>query len=410
MTSRERVLAACSRRQPDRVPIDVGGTQVSGIAIDMYCALLRHLGIKELPIVYEQFEMLARVSEPIRKRLHSDVISLENPVMSWGLPNRHWKPWRTFQGNDCLMPGGFNPRADEKGELWLHGPDGAPIAHMPKGGLYFDYADATALSDAPDPMPPEQWRSHIYVYTDEDLRTLERRARALHTGTDYAVVSEFAMCKFGSMNRTIAGLSPSDWLCALLTDEAYIDDVLGVCCEQALLNARLLLEAVGDNVDVILTSSVDFGTQRAEIFSPELWRRLYMPRYRAVCDYIHAHSRAKTMIHTCGSVRNIIPHIIEAGFDVLNPVQVTAESMDAPSLKAAFGNKICFWGGGVDTQTVLPFGTPAEVEAQVRERIAQFSPGGGYVFNPTHCIQFGVPPANLLAAVDAACEAPGAAL
>jgi len=152
----------------------------------------------------------------------------------------------------------------------------------------------------------------------------------------------------------------------------------------------------------VLVTGTDFGQQQGPFISPRAYRALYQPYHARMNEWIHANTGWKTFIHSCGSILKLIPDFIEAGFDILNPVQVTAAGMDAPSLKAAFGDRIAFWGGGVDTQTVLPFGTPAEVEAQVRERIGQFAPGGGYVFNPTHCIQFGVPPANLLAAADAA--------
>ncbi len=405
MTSRERVMKTCNFEEPDRVPIDMGGTQVSGICVDEYCELLKYLGINETPVVYEQFEMLARISEPVRQRLHSDVISLENPVMSWGLRNTDWKPWRTFQGNECLMPGGFEPVADEKGGLWLYSQDGKAIAHMAKGSLYFDFADSTALSSSFTGMDPEEWRKHIYVYTDEDLKEIQKNAAVLYKNTDYAVVAEFAACKFGSMNRTIAGLSPTDWLCALVTESAYIEEVLCVCAEQALLNTKLFLEAVSGNVDIMIMSTIDYGSQRSEIFNPEIWRHLYLPRYKTVNDYVHTHSpHVKTFIHSCGSIRHIIGDIIDAGFDILNPVQITAANMDAAGLKAEFGGRIVFWGGGADTQTVLPFGTPDEVGAQVKERIGIFGPGGGFVFNPVHCLQYGVPVENLLRAADAAYE------
>lgn len=149
---------------------------------------------------------------------------------------------------------------------------------------------------------------------------------------------------------------------------------------------------------------MDFGTQRVEFFRPEIWHDLFLPRYKMVNDYIHKNSRAKTFIHSCGSIYNIIEYIIAAGFDILNPVQITAGNMGAARLKEKFGGRIVFWGGGVDTQTVLPFGTEDEVREQVKERIKIFAPGGGFVFNPTHCIQYGVPPKNLLAAADTAYE------
>ncbi len=401
MTSRERILKTCNFEEPDRVPIDIGGSQVSGLCVDHYCDLLRYLSINELPKVYEQFEMLARVEEPIRKRLRGDVISLENPSMRWGLHNKDWKKWTTFKGNEVLMPGDFNPVIDEKGSLVLYDKDGIPISRMAKDTLYFEFACGTEMSKEIIKMDPRKWKDSIALYTDEELNQIAAEAKNLHENTEYAVFGEFGRGGLGS-NGLFAGLRVTDWFCVLLTEREYADEILQVTAERAVENAKLYLEAVGDNIDIIFISGTDFGTQRIEFFRPDIWKDLFLPRYKMVNDYIHKNSRAKTFIHSCGSIYNIIDYIIAAGFDILNPVQITAGNMDAARLKEKFGGRIVFWGGGVDTQTILPFGTEDEVIEQVKERIKIFAPGGGFVFNPTHCIQYGVPPKNLLAAADTA--------
>jgi uroporphyrinogen decarboxylase len=401
MNSRERILKACNFEEADRVPIDIGGSQVSGICIDHYCDMLRYLHIEETPKVYEQFEMLARVEEPVRRRLHSDVISLENPSMRWGLHNRDWKPWRTFQGNDVLMPGDFNPQPDPNGGLVLKDQSGRPVAFMAKGTLYFEYACGTAMSDEIIKTDPQKYKAGIPLYTDEELDQIAGQAQNLHDNTEYAVFGEFCRGGLGT-NGLFAGHTITDWLCILMTERAYADEILQATVERALENLKLYIQAVGDKVDIILISGTDFGTQRIELFDPQIWRESYQPRYKVLNDYVHQHSMMKTFIHSCGSVDQIIGAMIGSGFDILNPVQVSAANMDAARLKREFGGKIVFWGGGVDTQTVLPFGTCEEVVMQVRERLEIFAPGGGFVFNPVHCIQFGVPPENLVAAADTA--------
>jgi uroporphyrinogen decarboxylase len=403
MTPRERILKTCNFQEPDRVPIDIGGSQISGICIDHYCDLLKYLDINELPKVYEQFEMLARVEEPIRKRLRSDVISLENPSMRWGLHNKDWKKWSTFKGNEVLMPGDFNPVTDEKGALVLKDNNGTPIARMAKGTLYFEFACGTAMSKEIVKMDPGKYKDSIALYTDEELGQISAEAKNLYENTGYAVFGEFGRGGLGT-NGLLAGHTITDWLCILLTERAYAQEILQATVEKALENVKLYLEAVGKNIDIILVSGSDYGTQRIELFNPDIWKDLFLPRFKTINDYIHKNSKVKTFIHSCGSIYNIIEYIIAAGFDILNPVQVTAGNMDAAGLKNKFGGRIVFWGGGVDTQTVLPFGTADEVREQVKERIKIFAPGGGFVFNPTHCIQYGVPPKNLLAAADAAYE------
>jgi len=401
LNSRERVLAAVNFREADRVPIDIGGTQVSGLCIDHYCELLKFLHIEETPKVYEQFEMLARVEEPVRRRVHGDVISLENPSMRWGLHNKDWKRWRTFKGNDVLMPGDFNPVTDEKGGLWIRGKDKTPVAYMAKDTLYFEFGCGTAISEEIVKMDPQKWYESIALYTDEELKQIGSEAKNLHENTEYAVFGEFGRGGLGT-NGLFAGHTITDWLCILLTEREYADELLQATAERALENTRLYLEAVGNNIDILFVSGTDYGTQRAVLFNPEIWRESFLPRFKMINDYVHKACRAKTFIHSCGSVYSIIEYIIEAGFDILNPVQATAAGMDAKRLKEEFGGRIAFWGGGVDTQTVLPFGTAEEVAEQVKERLRIFAPGGGFVFNPTHCIQYGVPPENLLAAADTA--------
>jgi uroporphyrinogen decarboxylase len=403
MTGRERVLKACNFEEPDRAPIDIGGTQVSGLCIDHYCELLRYLKIDETPKVYEQFEMLARVEELVRKRLRSDVISLENPSMRWGLHNRDWKQWRTFKGNKVMMPGDFNPVITERGDLILNDKYGNPVAKMAKDTLYFEFACGTAMSAEIKKMDPQKYKDSIPIFTGEELEQIAREAEYLHKNTDYAVIGEFLKGGLGT-NGLLAGHTITDWLCILLTERAYAEEILQATAERAVENTQLYLDAVGNNIDIILISGTDFGTQRSELFNPDIWRDLYIPRYKMINDCVHKSGNIKTFIHTCGSSYNIIEYIIEAGFDILNPIQVTAANMGAEKLKKEFGGRIVFWGGGVDTQNVLPFGTAEEVIEQVKERIKIFAPGGGFVFNPVHCIQYGVPPENLLAAADAAYE------
>jgi uroporphyrinogen decarboxylase len=403
MRSRERVLKACSFEEADRVPIDIGGSQVSGLCIDHYCDLLRYFEINEIPKVYEQFEMLARVEEPIRKRLRGDVISLENPSMRWGLHNKDWKIWHTFKGNEVLMPGGFNPVIDEKGGLILNDINGKPIARMAKNTLYFEFACGTTMSRDIIKMDPEKWKNSIGLYTDDELKQIAVEAKNLHENTEYAVFGEFCRGGLGT-NGLFADHTITDWLCILLTEKEYAAELLQATAQRALENLKLYMEAVEGNIDIILISGTDFGTQRAELFNPEIWHELFLPRYKLLNDYVHKKSQVKTFIHSCGSIYDIIEYIIEAGFDILNPVQATAARMDAVGLKEKFGGRIVFWGGGVDTQTVLPFGSQEEVKEQVRQRIKIFAPGGGFIFNPTHCIQYGVTPENLLAAADAAYE------
>lgn len=403
LTSRERVKKAIGFEEPDRVPIDIGGNNCTGICVDAYIALVKHLGYDlGPPKVYEPFLMLARLDEKVRRRLHGDVIELENPLQRSGMEYRNWTRWINQQKNTVLMPQGFQP-IEENGYILIKDKNGQVLYKMPAGGLYFDYADSMDLTSDFVPMDPEVWKKSIPLYSDEHLRLLEEDARRLYEETEYSICGGFY--KGGmTMVPNIAGHSFCDWLCILMTERDYAYSIIQATAERAIENLELYLQAVGKYIDTIVVSATDYGSQKSELFSPEIWRDIYLPNYKKINDYVHQRCSAKTFFHSCGSVANLLPYFIEAGVDIVNPIQTTAENMNPAKLKEQFGGKIVFWGGGVDTQTVLPFGSPDDVREQVKQRLKLFAPGGGFVFTQIHDIQYGVPPENILAMVDTVYE------
>jgi uroporphyrinogen decarboxylase len=406
MNSRERVRKAIRFQEPDRVPIDFGGTMCTTICADPYVELVKHLGWDlGLPTVCQPGGMIVRLDEPVRQRLHSDVIELENPdCLEWKIENKDWKPWKTAPGNIVLVPGGFNPVADEKGYLHVRDPQGKPLGIMAPGALAFDRACPTGLSDNLDvKMCPEAWAQSIPLYSDEHLRQLEQSARQLYEGTEYAIAGGFLRAYLGS-NGIFAGHTITDWLYRLATEPDYAFSILQATAERAVENIRIYLQAVGKYIDVIFMSGTDWGTQKGELFNPRIFKELYVPNIRLMTDCVHQNSDAKTLYHCCGSIFNLMEHFIEAGVDCLNPIQTGTARMDPLELKNRFGGRIVFWGGGPENQTVLPNGSAHEVRERTKERIRIFAPGGGFVFSHIHDISLGVPPENILAMVDAARE------
>ena len=404
MTSRERVRKAINFEEADRVPIDLGGTKATGIHVDAYIELGQYLGLDvELPKVYDQFQMLARVEEPVRRRLHADVVQVENLVETWGLANRRWKVFQTGRGNDVLMPGEFDPVKDERGFLVLRDARGQAVAEMAPGGLYFDRATPTGMSDKIVRMDPEEWKKALPLYRDEELEVLQKQARLLRDYTDYSVHGGFGKFKLHT-SGLVAGHTFTDWLCLLLTEKAYVYSILQATAERNIENLKLYFEAVGDCIDTVLISTTDYGTQKGELINPQVFKELYLPHMKRVNDFVHSQGHIKVMYHSCGSIRHLIEYFIQGGVDILNPLQVNTANMDPRELKREFGGRIVFWGGGVDTQTTYQFGTAEEVRRQVRERMDVFAPGGGYVFSPSHNTQYGVPAANIVAMADAVVE------
>jgi len=403
MNSRERVLKAINHEEPDRVPIDLGGSVVTGIMAGALVRLRQRLGLEGDVKVYDVFQMLGEVTLDLVEKLGIDVLPVQPEAIHFAhLLNRDTRPWTLFDGTPVLMPGAFEVEVAPNGDWLLH-ENGDPrrpvIARMPQGGFYFD--DLNAIKWDPDFTPPpiESLRASGWNRaTGEHLRYLQDRARLLRRTTDKAL-----LLMAGGLGPPMVGSFP-ERLVLLVTEQGYVRELMDLGAEVALENLRLYWEALGQDVDVIVVSALDYGGQQRELFSPALFEELFVPCYRKQCDWIHRHTPWKTFQHCCGSIPNLIEPLMRAGIDVLNPVQTSAQGMDPRWLKETFGDRITFWGGGVDTQRVLSFGTPEEVRQDVARRIEIFGPGGGFVWNPIHNVQYDVPPENVVAAIEAVHE------
>ena len=400
MTSRQRVLKAMNHEEPDRVPIDLGGTIMSGIMAHALDRLRAHLGLERRPVtVYEVFQMLGEVEADVVDRLGVDVLPVEPPVFFFGLRRERYKPWTLFDGTGVRVPGQFDVAIGDDGSWLLH-EEGDPaqpvVARMPKDGFYFDTASLTDTHFDYAPPPLDEARKENHLST-EDLEWLQQRAEHLRKETDKALL-------LGCWSHVgISGVgSIPDFLMLLATDRAYVKDLFAIRTETAIANLEKLRAHLGDCIDIIGISGDDYGTQKAECFSPDWFAELYVPFFKEQNDWVHTHTSWKTWLHSCGSIARILPHLVETGVDILNPVQCSAAGMDPAWLKATFGDKLTFWGGGVDTQKTLPFGSAEDVRREVAERVSIFAPGGGFVFNPIHNIQHGTPPENIVAAYDTA--------
>ena len=407
MNSRERVRVAISHQVPDRIPLDLDGTAVTGISAAAYGDLRRVLGLEPKPVrVWEPFQMLGDVDLDVKEALGVDVVGLERLMTPFGFPNLNWKPWRQFHDIELLVSEYFVTSETENGDILIHpGGDKAasPSGRMPKGGFYFDAIVRQEPIDW-DRLDPEKWvKDTFFVYPDFYLEYLQREADSLYRNTTFSLTGFALGGGFGDIAAVPAPGSkrprgirnPEDWYMAHSARPEYIKGIFELQCDIALKNLKLYKEAVGDKIDVMFVSGTDFGSQRGPILSPKMYRDLYKPYQKKVNDWIHSNTTWKTFYHSCGSVAALLDDFIEAGVDILNPVQTSAEGMDPVMLKEKYGDKLVFWGGGVDTQRVLPFGTPDEVKEDVKRRLELFGRGGGFVFAAIHNIQHGTPPANL---------------
>ncbi|MBI4623606.1 MAG: methyltransferase [Verrucomicrobia bacterium] len=410
MTPREKVRRAL-RHEPGPVPVDFGSTGVTGMHVSCVAALRRHLGLPEHPVkVWEPFQMLGEVEADLLAALGSDCIGARGRGTMFGFANEGWHEWRTPWGQVVLVPEGFRPREEGAGDVFLF-PEGdasvPPSGHMPAGGYFFDaiirqppIAEAE-LDPADNCEEFKPFSPADLAHWTAEIARVRGATRSVHASVGGTGFGDIALVPAAFLKHPRGIRDVNEWYISLVERRDYIHRVFSFQCEVALKNLETFARLAGDAVDVLFVCGTDFGTQTSQFCSPATFDELFAPYYRQVNDWVHRHTAWKTFKHSCGAVRPLIDRFIAAGFDILNPVQCSAKDMDPVGLKADFGDRIVFWGGGVDTQHMLPFGTPAAVRTQVTERLCAFSPGGGFVFNTIHNIQARTPVENIVAMVDA---------
>jgi uroporphyrinogen-III decarboxylase len=419
MTPRERLIKTLNHQTPDQLCVDLGAGGQTGIG----ATALHHLnqallhGYNEKVKIIEPYQMLGEVEEPLRKKLHLDVVGVPGPSTLFGFRNENWKPFTMPDGTKVLVPGDFNYTRDENGAFLIY-PEGdlsvPPSAKMPDSSYFFDALMRQEPIDE-EKLDPNDNAEDFGILSELDLNYYAETTRKLYTETDYGIYVTLPGMAFGDIalvpatwRKQTKGIRDiTEWYMSLMMRPDYIYQLFEKQCEIALRNVELLATTIGNHAQVVFVSGTDFGSQNSLFLDLDTYRSLFKPFQKAINDKIHSLTDWKVFIHSCGAIYDLIPDLIDAGFDVLNPVQVSATGMDAKRLKAEFGKDLVFWGGGVDTQKTLPFGTPEEVYREVRERIDIFSDGGGFVFNTIHNIQSNVKVENLFAMYRAVNDARG---
>jgi hypothetical protein len=408
--SRERILTACAHRQPDKLPVDFGGGFQTGIHVSMVYKLRQALGLDrpDTPVkVVEVYQMLGEVAPDLQAALGVDTVSLCGTGTMFGFPQTRFKEWRLADDTPVLVPEDFNSHFEPNGDL-LQYPGGdktaPPSGCMPAGGHFFDAIIRQQPLDG-ESLDPADNTEEFGRIADNELAHYRTLAERLYTTTDKALFCTFGGLTFGDIALVPAtflkhpkGIRDiEEWYASLASRPDYIRAVFERQTEVALENLRLLHEAIGQRAAIIQTNGTDFGTQNGPFLSEAKYRALFLPYQQRVNGWIHRHTHWKTFMHCCGGIAPLMDAIVDAEFDILNPVQCSAKGMEPRALKKNYGDKLVFWGGGVDTQKTLPFGTPQEVREQVRERIELFGHGGGFVFSTIHNVQAKTPLENLLA-------------
>jgi uroporphyrinogen decarboxylase len=386
-------------RETDRVPVDFSGHRSSGIAAIAYPKLRECLGLPPKPVrVYDVIQQLAVVDDDVLDRFGVDTIELGR---GFALDDESWSPWTLPDGTPCFVPA-WTPIERDDNRWVIRSKSGRVLAHMPDGALYFEQTyfpflegdDLDAISDA---LGESMWTTIASPPGPVDSEQLAEEARRLRASTDRAIIGLFG----GNLFEVGQFLYRNDVFMMLLAGEPdHARKFLDKLVEIHLANLERFLKAVGDHIDIILFGD-DLGMQTGPMMSPAMYCELFKPRHKILWGRAKNLADVKIMLHCCGGVRELLPHLIEAGVDAINPVQISCSGMDAAELKAEFGKDITFWGGGCDTRDILPNGTPEQVDEHTRKQVEILRPGGGFVFQQVHNILANVSAENVTAMFDA---------
>ena len=412
MNSLEQFLKTVNHQQTDKIVTDLGATAVTGIHVDTLSKLEKHFGLKENPArVLEPYQMLGEVIPEMIENLDIDVVGAWGKNNMFGFYNHApYKEWETPWGQKVSVPLDFNVTSNDNGDVIMH-PEGntsfSPSARMPKTGYFFDAIIRQEPIDD-ETLRVEDNLEEFGLISEEDLDYWRKEVdRASSTGK--AVIASFGGTALGDI-ALVPGIQlphpkgirdVAEWYMSTITRTDYIKKIFERQVEISIENLRRIYETVGNKVHAVFICGTDFGTQSSTFCSPEQFEELWLPYYKRVNDWIHKNTQWKTFKHSCGAVETFMDNFIRAGFDIINPVQINATGMDPKTLKEKYGNNLVFWGGGIDTQKMLPFAKPSEIREQILQNCEIFSKNGGFVFNTVHNIQANVPIENLVAMFDA---------
>ncbi len=411
MTKRERVLCAISHREPDKVPLDLGAMRSTGITAVAYGQLKKYLGIAAGHIyVYDVVQQLAQPELPILDYVDADVIDLGRAFLT---KESDWKDFVLPDGSPAKIPAYARFEPDGEGGWLAKSADGTVIGAMPQGAFYlsqsyfplldWDGRDLLILDWLPELMKKVTWAAFPTApwhkaLTKEHLADIRQTAKSLYETTDFAIMAAFGgnLLEWGQFLCRI-----DRFLADLIEAPKKVEAILDKLTEIHIENLEKFLDAIEGYVQVIQMGD-DLGTQLAPQISPQMYQKFFKLRHKQIYERVRRRTGIHLFLHSCGSIADLLPDLIEIGVEIINPVQTSARGMDPERLKREFGKDLTFWGGGCDTQHLLPAGTEQEINEQVRRRIEIFARGGGYVFTQVHNILPNVPPQNIVAMIEAA--------
>jgi hypothetical protein len=410
-SSRENFIRTINHQQPSKVVVDFGSTSVTGIHVLIVEKLRDYFGLEKRPVkVIEPYQMLGEIDQDLVKAMDIDVIGLFGEKNMFGVPNRDWKTHKTLWGQEVMFPGEFNYTYNDNGDILMY-PEGdisvAPSAMMPRSGYFFDALDRQKPIDDSTLRLEDNLEEFGFISEKElehwgnQICTIETNSKGIVASLGGTALGDIALVPAIQLKNPKGIRGVEEWYISTLTREDFIKELYDRQTDISIENLKRIYRIVGNRIDVVFVCGTDFGTQNSTFCSPETYARVWLPYYKKVNNWIHKNTGWKTFKHSCGAVGTLIDHFIESGFDIINPVQINAAGMEPKLLKKQYGDRIVFWGGGVDTQGVFAFGTPQQVKGQVKKQCEIFNSNGGFVFNTVHNIQANVPFDNVVAMLEA---------
>jgi len=409
MTGKEKVQNAINHKE-GKIPLDFGSTCVTGIHVSVIEQLREYYGLEKRPVkVVEVIQMIGYIEDDLKDALGVDTDDFWAPFSAYGYKNENWKEWKTHWGQTVLVGEEFTVE-DRDGDSYIYAcgdKNYPPAGLMPKTSFFFDHLDRQPELDE-DNLDLADNLEEFGLIDDKTIEFFKREAQKHKSSKRFvggmvggSPLGDAALVP-GPMLKEPKGVRDlTEWYMSLITRPEYIYKIFEYQTELAIQNHAKVYEAIGDAFDILYVCGADFGTQKSLLFSTEVFRDVYLPHYKKLNNWIHENTNWKTFKHCCGSIEPLLPLLIEAGFDIINPVQWTADNMDKKKLKDTYGKDLVFWGGGVDSQKTLPWGTPEEVRREVLETCEFFGKGGGFVFNSIHNIVAKTPIDNVVAMVNA---------
>jgi len=400
-----------NHRQPARVVVDFGSTSVTGIHVLIVEKLREYYGLEKRPVkVIEPYQMLGEIDDELIGAMDIDVIGLYGENNMFGIRNSDWKVYKTLWGQEVMFPGEFNYTYTVNGDILIH-PEGdtsvPPCAMMPRSGYFFDALnrqeplDESKLNIEDNLEEFNSITDHELNYWKNQTDSVEKCGKGVVASLGGTALGDIALVPGLQLKNPRGIRGVEEWYISTVMREDFIRELYDRQTDIAIANLKRIFEVVGERLNVVFICGTDFGTQNSTFCSPDAFARLWMPYYKKVNNWIHANTGWKTFKHSCGAVETLMDLFIESGFDIINPVQINASGMDPELLKKKYGDRLIFWGGGVDTQGVFAFGNPSQVKEQVKRQCSILNRDGGFVFNTIHNIQANVPFDNVVAMLEA---------